>query len=188
MKLTLKALGIAVILFALAGCASQSDNIAAAPIMTSSVTPVCLSSQLIVIDGLGGVAMGHFGLDSSAFKNISKSTCTLQGFPNFQMLERSGKLIATQVIGGTSYTVHYQSEDIVTLLPGNEAMFDLGFDNATGYGRSLCPTSAKVKVTPPGNTESITVPWKFQPYGGGTIANLRCGEITTSPVYWPIRA
>ena len=132
--------------------------------------------------------MGHFGLDSSAFKNISKSTCTLQGFPNFQMLDRSSKLIATHVMGGTSYTVHYQSEDIVTLLPGNEAMFDLGFDNATGYGRALCPASAKVEVTPPGTTESITVPWKFQPYGGGTIANLRCGEITTSPVYWPVRA
>lgn len=187
MKINLKICVVVVLLFALAGCAKQSDNVAA-PISTPHVTPVCQAGQLIVVDGLAGGAMGHFGLDSSAFKNISKSTCTLQGFPNFQMFDGSGKPILTHVIVGTSYTVQYKSEDIVTLLPGNEAMFDLGFDNATGYGGAVCPTSATVEITPPGANQPITVSWKFQPYGGGTIANLRCGEITTSPVYWPVRA
>lgn len=193
MNMTFKVSGFAVLLFALAGCANQTDNGAALSVSpsataTSTDIPVCLSNQLTIILGQDGVAMGHFGIDSSAFKNISNTTCTLKGYPNFQMLGDAGKHIATHVIDGTSYTVQVQPEDVVILDPGNQANFDLGFDNSTGYGNAICPTSAQVEITPPGSIQPIVVPWKFQPYGGGTIPKLRCGEITVSPVYWPIRA
>lgn len=189
MNMTVKATGLAMLVFALAGCASQSDN-SAAPSISPPATAnhACLSSQLSIVRGAGGVAMGHFGIDSSAFKNISNTTCTLKGFPNFKMVDDAGKHITTHVIDGTSYTVQSQPEDVVTLLPGNEAMFDLGYDNSTGYGNVICPTSAQVEITPPGSSQPIVMPWKFQPYGGGSIPKLRCGEITVSPVYWPIRA
>ena len=132
--------------------------------------------------------MGHFGIDSSAFRNISTTSCTLKGYPNLQMFDDAGKPIPTYVIDGTSYTVQAQPEDVVILLPGKQAMFDLGYDNSTGYGNAICPTSSRVEITPPGSSEPIIVSWKFQPYGGGTIPKLRCGEITVSPVYEPITA
>ena len=193
MKMFIKVSAIATLVFALGGCASQSDHLAAPTPSTIATTtstdiPVCLSNQLEVVRGQEGVAMGHFGIDSSFFKNISNSTCTLKGYPNFQMLDSAGKHIATQVIDGTSYTVQAQKEDVVILDPGNQAQFDLGYDNSTGYGNAICPTSRQVEITPPGSSQPILVPWKFQPYGGGTIPNLHCGEITVSPVYWPIRA
>lgn len=193
MRMTLRVTGFAVLVFALAGCASQSDNggaFSTSPSATTTSTeiPVCLSNQLTIVRGQDGVAMGHFGLDSSAFKNISTTACTLKGYPKLQMLDDAGKEIATHVIDGTSYTVQAQPEDVVTLLPGNQAKFDLGYDNSTGYGNAVCPTSAQVEITPPGSSQPITVPWKFQPYGGGSIPKLRCGEITVSPVYWPVTA
>jgi len=193
MKMVLKATGIAVILFAMAGCTSQSDNgeaLSASPSATTTSTtiPVCLSNQLTIVRGQDGVAMGHFGMDSSAFKNTSNITCTLKGYPNFQMLDKTGKHIATHVIDGTSYTVQPQPVDVIILDPGNQAMFDLGYDNSTGYGNAICPTSAQVEITPPGSSMPITVPWLFQPYGSSSIPKLRCGEITVSPVYWPVTA
>lgn len=188
MSNTLKITGIALMLVALAGCASQSDNTAAPSVLASvtaspSIAPTCLSSQLSIVLGQDGVAMGNYGIDSSGFKNISTSTCTLKGYPNLQMLDAVGKHIATHVKDGTSYTVQAQPVDVVVIPPGGQAKFDLGFTDSTGYGNAICPTSAQLEITPPGSNQPITVPWKLQPYGGPTIAKLRCGEITISPVY-----
>ena len=127
--------------------------------------------------------MGHVGITGAGFKNVSTTTCTLKGYPDLQMLDAVGHPIQTQVIHGTSYTVQSMPEDVVTLAPGAEAMFDLGYDNGTGYGTASCPDSAQVDITPPNSNEPIRVSWQLQPYGGGTIPQLQCGEITVSPVY-----
>jgi hypothetical protein len=40
-----------------------------------------------------------------------------------------------------------------------------------------------VLVTPPNAYRSIKVVWRIQPYGGGAIVHLHCGQITVSPVF-----
>jgi hypothetical protein len=72
---------------------------------------------------------------------------------------------------------------VVTVKPGGEASFDLGYDDATGYENDRCPISARVAITPPNASRPITVPWRMQPYGGGSVTHLRCGQITVSPVF-----
>lgn len=129
--------------------------------------------------------MGHIGFTGVGLKNVSKTTCTLTGYPDLQMLDAKGDPIATHVLYRPSYTLVTQAEKLVLLTPGAIAMFDLGFDNGTGYGTSICPTSAQVKITPPGSTEPLTVSWQIQPYGGGTIPKLRCGEISVTRIYGP---
>lgn len=196
MRNILKPAGIAILLFLLAGCASQSDNTAApsasaTPSVSASATqsqngpPLCLSNNLSVLAGRTGGAMGSVGVVGVVFKNNSEVTCTLMGYPDLQMLDAAGNPVITHVHKGTSVTVQFTPEDLVTLLPGGEAMFDLGYSSATGYGSAYCPTSARVLITPPNTNQPIVVPWKLQPYGGSTIAKLRCGEITVSPVYAP---
>ena len=127
--------------------------------------------------------MGHVGITGAGFKNISTITCTLKGYPVLQMFDAAGHPIPTHVIRGTSYTVQSIPEKAVILAPGTEAMFDLGYSNGTGYGTASCPTSAQVEITPPSAGWSIKVSWQIQPYGGDSIPQLRCGEITVSPVY-----
>jgi hypothetical protein len=100
-----------------------------------------------------------------------------------QMLDAAGHPIATDVIRGTSVTVPLVPEKPVTLAPGAEADFDMGFAAATGYGNANCPTSARVEFTAPNDFQSLTVALAIQPYGGATIAHLHCGEIHVSPVY-----
>jgi len=142
----------------------------------------CHSSQLRVRLGWASGALGHIG-ELVSFENVSTTTCTLYGYPGLQMLAAGGKPIRTQVLRGVAYTVPFVAERLVTLPHGHEASFDLGYDDATGYGNERCPTSVRVEVTPPNAYEPITVVWRMQPYGGGTIQHLRCGQITVSPVF-----
>lgn len=195
MKVTIKAIVIAVSLFALAGCASQSDNAAApthspsvAPSENAAISPVvlpnCILSQLSIIDGRDGVALGNIGVDGIAFKNVSETACQLYGYPNLQMLDAAGNRITTHLNKGTSYTVQAMPEELITLLPGGEAMFDLGYSDSTGYGNLKCPTSVQQEIMPPGSDKPIIVKWNMDPYGG-SIPKLHCGEVTVSPVYAP---
>jgi hypothetical protein len=142
----------------------------------------CRSAQLVVRVGRLGVALGHVGVTID-FKNVSKATCTLYGYPGLQMQSAAGQAIPTDVLRGTAYTVPSMPERTVTLVAHAEAAFDLGFADSTGYGLDKCPTSARVEITPPNAYRPITISWRIQPYGGGTINHLRCGQITVSPVF-----
>ena len=142
----------------------------------------CHSSQLRVKLGPAGAALGHIG-QLVSFENASATRCTLYGYPGLQMLAANGRPIHTQVLRGVAYTVPSVPERLVSLAPDHEASFDLGYDDGTGYGNESCPTSARVEVTPPNAYTPITVVWRMQPYGGGTIQHLRCGQITVSPVF-----
>lgn len=142
----------------------------------------CRSAQLAVRVGRLGVALGHIGVTID-FKNVSTATCTLYGYPGLQMLGVVGQAIPTDVLRGTAYTVPSMPERSVTLVAHAEAAFDLGFADSTGYGLDKCPTSARVEITPPNAYRPITIAWRIQPYGGGTITHLHCGQITVSPVF-----
>jgi hypothetical protein len=138
----------------------------------------CHSNQLRARLGQSSGAAGSLRL-SATFTNTSKSSCSLEGYPGMQMLNRAGKPIATSVqrgLSGVSTRVR-----IVSLAPGTAARFYMGFADATGYGNRKCPTSARVRVTAPNDFSSLTVDWHLQPYGG-TIQHLRCGLISVSPV------
>jgi uncharacterized protein DUF4232 len=141
----------------------------------------CLSAQLAVRLGRPGVAAGHIGQEVS-FRNGSRTTCTLDGYPDLQMLGAGGLTIHTEVLHGTAYTVPAVSKRLVILAPRAMASFDLGYDDGTGYGLARCPTSARVEITPPNDHRPITVSWRLQPYGG-SVTHLRCGRITVSPVF-----
>ena len=145
--------------------------------------PTCHSSQLRVEQGRVGAAMGSIGITAAGFRNISKTACTLKGYPTLQMFDANGHRISTHVMHRASASVPFIATKVVMVRPGQAAKFDLGYANQTGYGFAKCPTSARVAVTPPNNLRPISARWHLQPYGGSTIAKLRCGEITVSPVY-----
>ena len=152
-----------------------------------AIVPTCHSSQLRVEQGRVGAAMGSIGITAAGFRNISKTACTLKGYPTLQMFDANGHRISTHVMHGASASVPFIATKVVMLRAGQAAKFDLGYANQTGYGLANCLTSARVTVTPPHNLKPISAPWKLQPYGGSTIAKLRCGEITVSPVYYAMK-
>jgi hypothetical protein len=142
----------------------------------------CHASQLIVRIGHERAAAGHIGVEVR-FENVSARTCTLYGYPGLQMLGAADRPLPTEVHRGRAYTVPDVAQRLVTLHLRHSAAFDTGWDDATGYGLKQCPASTRVLITPPNAYQSISVPWRIRPYGGGSTQHLRCGEITVSPVF-----
>ena len=101
------------------------------------------------------------------------------------MFDSTGKALPTHVIHFGSFAAPNAPAGLITLAPGAKVSFDLLYAAQTGYGNAYCPTSSKVAFTPPGSSVALTLDWKIQPYGGGTIQKLRCGEIKVSPLYVP---
>jgi len=192
MKTSMKVSFVVALLFVLTGC-SNGSNSSGTPSPTPSSTPsasttpanyVCTSSQLSILLGVEGAAMGSRGVTGMAFKNISATACTLEGYPTAQMIDAPGKTIPTHITHGTEFSSPTAVVKVITLAPGKEAKFDVLYEAQTGYGNAYCPTSSKVKFTPPGSKTPLILTWKIQPYGG-TVQNLRCGEIRVSPLYVP---
>jgi len=141
----------------------------------------CTTDQLKIVLGVANVAMGHVGQEVR-FENTSTSSCVLTGYPSLQLVDASGHPLATHINDGSGYIVPSLPVRRVVLAPHRAAAFLIGYSDATGYGAASCPKSAFVKIFPPRLHVALTVAWHLQPYGGATIATLRCGELTVSPV------
>jgi hypothetical protein len=169
-----------VLALALSGCGTGTTVTPGSP-SHEALPRICHSAQLTVRRGFMGVATGSVGAHV-VFTNVSESRCSLEGYPKLQMLDAAGRHIPTVLHKGSFMTVPQMRVRPVSLAPGASASFYIGFEDATGYGDAQCPTSTRIQVTPPENTKPMTIAWRLQPYGGSTIAKLRCGEITVSPV------
>lgn len=114
-----------------------------------------LSVRLVTADA----AMGGVNLAEYAFKNKSSSSCTLIGYPRFELLDKSGRVRprgratnSRQLPGEeTKYT-----PKLVMVLPGGEAGFSVYYNSGgAGYTGRPCPVANKVGITAPGATQRL---------------------------------
>jgi hypothetical protein len=142
----------------------------------------CRSSQLSVQPGRVGVALGHAGVVFT-FQNRSAVTCTLYGFPGLQMLDAQGRPIPTRVDWGSDYIVQPEKPALVTLRPGDQASFLLGYSDPANANLT-CPASSQLEVTPPNETQSLVIAFQLAPAEPDADGlHLQCGRVTVSPVY-----
>ena len=185
MKVAFKSLILIACILVLTGCGKVANP---SPTPTATVNPTtssCTTSQLSIVLGTESAAMGARAVAGMGFKNISSTTCTLMGYPKIQMVDSVGKSIPTFVTDVPALMGVKSAVNLISLNPGHTAIFNLMYEASTGYANAICPTSSSVQFTAPGTTQLLALPWKIQPYGGATIAELHCGEIRTSPVYLP---
>lgn len=155
----------------------------AAPTTPSTTTTVaattrsarCRADQLHASLGQAGAAAGHVG-DTITLHNASATTCTLEGYPGLALLGSGGRPLPTEVHRGAGYIVRPETPTLVTLAPGQDASFALGYADATGYSGQACPTSQSVEVTPPNAFHFLVLAASLAPYGP-------CGAVTVSPLY-----
>jgi hypothetical protein len=150
-------------------------------IVIGAVTAPCRGSDLSVRYVDDDAAMGGVHLATFAFKNESASPCTLMGYPVFQLLNKSGRVlphgraINSQKLPSDEAKVPPQ---LVTIEPGKEAGFRVYYNSGgAGYLGKPCPTSSKVWISAPGTTRRFMLKQKIQSCTTVNVSSIRSGVI-----------
>jgi Protein of unknown function (DUF4232) len=150
--------------------------------VTSVNQTTCQSGQLRIVAGKSGAAAGTIG-QTILITNVSKSLCTITGYPRVTAVNADGKVVVTArpkldgMVGGIQSGT---TIPVVTLDPGQVASAEVeGGDVPTGSATS-CPTYPAFLVTLPGEADSTQIT------AGAAGSNLPgfqgCEAITVNPV------
>jgi len=121
---------------------------AAPTVHNATGTPMCATSQLSASVSESHPAAGNL-YRTLVLTNTSSTACHLTGFPGVSMLNASGQQIGRPA---TREAIAYAP---VVLNPGGTASDTIHTTNHMG---TCQPTSAKLKVYPPGNTAWLVIP------------------------------
>jgi hypothetical protein len=106
-------------------------------------------------------AMGGEHLIVYAFRNNSSTSCTLKGYPRYELLDKTGRLrprgraINSQQLPGDEIKVLPR---VVTVEPGKEAWFRVHYNSGgAGHVGKPCPVSPKVRVFAPGTARPFVM-------------------------------
>ena len=119
----------------------------------------CRGADLSVRYVTNDSAMGGHNLRDYAFRNNSAATCTLTGYPRFELLNNAGRplprgrAINSAKLPGDETT---GPPEEITLEAGKEAVFRVYHNSGgAGYTGKPCPISRKVRITAPGTTRAF---------------------------------
>jgi hypothetical protein len=141
-------------------------------------TPMCATSQLTASLGGGDAGAGHL-YRYLVLTNHSRTSCHLTGFPGLSLLDAGGRRI------GAPATREHPSYAPVVIRPGGSASDTVHTLNHQG---SCLPTSARLRVYPPGNRASLVFPGEVTvcggrfgvtPFAAGTAGNPSGGASST---------
>jgi hypothetical protein len=148
-------------------------GIAVSPAAGSAVTastPACRSAGLVT--WLNTTPNGTAGtiFYTLNFTNLSGSTCTLRGYPGVSAVNLKGRQVGRAATRNTGTKLR-----TITLRNGRTASANLGIVEAGNFPSSSCRqvTAAGLKVFPPNQSASKTVPFPFQACSGTGPAYLR---------------
>jgi hypothetical protein len=106
----------------------------------------CAREDLSIKAGETDAAMGGVRETPFVLTNVSKSPCTLKGYPSLELLNKAGALVKR--------ATKQKSDDpiaSVTIEPGKTAWFALNFNaGGAGYMGKPCPTYRQLRITTPG--------------------------------------
>jgi Protein of unknown function (DUF4232) len=141
----------------------------------------CHENQLSVRHVGEDAAMGGVRTTDFAFTNTSSSPCTLKGYPRFEVLNRSGRLVRGGLAARGLTRLGDEAKApprLVTIEPGKTATFQVYYNaGGAGYMGKPCPTYRKVKITAPGTKRGFVLREELQ----------LCSSLEVSPVGWPAK-
>jgi hypothetical protein len=146
-----------------------------------SAAPTCAASQLQIGLAKSYVAAGNIG-GAIGFRNRSRSTCRLRGWPTLVALHRNGTRSRAGRTRSTMFGPYVDGFPVVTLRPGRraEAVFAAGDNPAPG--RTCREPYRWLRVTPPG-TERPTLVSAWLPALDAYLAD--CTRIVVTMVVRP---
>lgn len=132
---------------------SSIASLAQKGIFTPNAT--CQTQQLsLAYSSRSGGLAGAGGIFT--YQNISKSPCTVNGYPGFLAMDSSGHVAPDGPIKTSNTPLG--GPELISLKPDAKAYFLVGWDSnmmGNSYNPKNCLNAALVESTPPGNTMPI---------------------------------
>jgi hypothetical protein len=125
----------------------------------------CHTSQLLARPGEGGVGLGNV-MTVLTLTNVSDVPCRLYGYPGIQMLDSNHRAIPTHVARGDTYFRLDPGPTRVFVGPNETASFVAAWGHVPP-GPELCAASTYVRLTPPDETDYLTIPVAIDACAGG---------------------
>ncbi len=139
---------------------------------------ICQTNQLALAYDKSDALVSNRG-DQFSLQNTSASTCTLEGYPNVQMLLATHWETPTQETQDTNSYFFASAVQVqtVSLQPGAKAYFVISWI-AGQCAQSAATTGSYIQVTPPDDTGILIVPTS----DGADSGIDACGTIHVSPI------
>src|ERR1043166_5579359 len=129
-----------------AGRVPLTDSITFKSSAKSQSTKPCAREDLTIKEGETDAAMGGVRRTPFVLTNTSKATCTLEGYPSLELLNKAGAVVKR--------ATKQKSDDPITaatLEPGKTAWFALNFNvGGAGYMGKPCPSYPRIRINTPG--------------------------------------
>jgi hypothetical protein len=133
---------------------SHATGVAAA---TGSPGGRCATSQLkISLSSINGATGNEIA--RLIFTNTSDSACYLGGYPGVQLVDASGHDLQDAQRSTDSFFGTYPGPQRVDLPPGGSTTADLTYGGNDPCGNYPAQRPANLKVTPPNDSDSATIP------------------------------
>jgi len=178
--------GMAIAVLSLVGHGPTPKPVSTLPTFSRQPQPtaaaMCQNGQVNVTSLSSGAGTGNV-YQVLGFVNVSRSSCTLTGYPQVAALDAHGDQVALgePLPPGpeSPWVTGVTTPPSVTLKPGQTASAIIQGTEVPVAGATTCPSYPTFLVTPPNQTESITVPSR---QGSGPGAFPGCSPIKVNPV------
>ncbi|RZJ19675.1 MAG: DUF4232 domain-containing protein [Brevundimonas sp.] len=152
-----------------------------------SVMPVsapCKGGQLRLTNEGGDAGMGN-RVAVLGIQNTGAQPCSLTGYPTVTLLDSKGQALAVRADQNPGNYFHSNTApEPVELRPQTRAYFDLAWNVVPheGQGETICPSTARVRLTVPGDAAPVSLAQTFTPCGGRVrVSPFRPVEADTPP-------
>lgn len=151
--------------------------------MTPALAP-CRGPQLKLTAESGDAGAGN-RVRNFSLQNVGASACSMTGYPGVVLQDARGRgltAIRSEQSPG-SYFTQGQPPAPVTIQPQAKAYFEMAWSVVPNeaMGETTCPNAAMVRVTAPGDTSPVSVPFTFTPCGGKVRVSPVRGADATMP-------
>jgi hypothetical protein len=145
----------AAVLMASAGLAGAGLILAGAP--AGAAVPACGNAALGVSHGpsLGATGHGSFVL---TFKNVSRGTCSLRGYPGLDALDSHGRALAHAIRTMRGFAGGAHTLGTVSIAAGHYASARVEWMNFNPSTSGSCRFSSAIATTPANTTRTVRFP------------------------------
>ena len=137
------------------------------PSFDVSLWPRCTATQLAAAVRLTD-SEKFVAIHVASLRNISSSTCTLDGFPGMLLLDSNGNALPSHVHWGSiaAYQFPNVPAQLIFLPPQASASFTIAVYDSPFEQHQGCRPSTQVEITPPNNDQHLSIPAQITACGG----------------------